>query len=675
MNKKVIKVIMLVIIVMFSSLITINYNTYKTVEIEKIFDIMLFNNKNYSSKIIDNDVIKSNEKIDAGQENSIGISTNSYLLELNDDYDYISTISIKTNDKSKIDTFILTLYSNNNLLEYSSDDYIISINGEKIFVINESNIDKVSISSTTEEFDNEEKTGKTISIEQIEINDNKDIKEAKKTILTKSIISFLIIILIIIFYYILIKFKKKDKAPSDKLPKVYFIVSVIVGSIFSVLFPLYQIPDEMTHINMMYSEMNMDVDFYSETNNFGDTLRIMHNYHEKVDIEEYFDFSQKLSIKESYGFPKISLVRHFPQFIGIFIGEILKLPIIISITLAEFLAVTFYSFVCSKALKKMPIKKELMMAIMLLPICIQQMGSFSYDAVLLPICFYFISYIFYLKFDKEKIVLKDFIILLTLLVIIALIKIPYILLGMLVFMLPFLKIDIDFHIFKIDYNFLKKNRKKIFLVLIPVIIIACILGIKLLREISYGRILIAAILEPVYSAKIILNSINLYGFGYIKELTGDFGWLDTPTSNIYTIFIVASIFIICFLNFKKSNNKQIVSKNPFTKKEIIFMYVLGIIMILLIILSMFQWTAYVTGYTDVSKYNIEELRNLFRTLKFIGGVQGRYFLPIIPVLLIPIYNKKVTKWLSKFNISLFLTLYYLVVFIYMAIIILLRYWI
>ena len=92
------------------------------------------------------------------------------------------------------------------------------------------------------------------------------------------------------------------------------------------------------------------------------------------------------------------------------------------------------------------------------------------------------------------------------------------------------------------------------------------------------------------------------------------------------------------------------------------MYILGIIMILLIVLSMFSWTAYVTGYT-IDNYSISELRNLFKTFNIIGGVQGRYFLPIIPILLIPIYSNKVTKYLSKFNISLFLNIYYLINYI------------
>lgn len=38
----------------------------------------------------------------------------------------------------------------------------------------------------------------------------------------------------------------------DKLPVIFLSLSLLIGIIFSILFPLYQVPDELTHINMMY---------------------------------------------------------------------------------------------------------------------------------------------------------------------------------------------------------------------------------------------------------------------------------------------------------------------------------------------------------------------------------------------------------------------------------------
>lgn len=678
-SKRILLFVSLFICFVFSLLFIFNYYTYNSIFLNKLFDVMIFNDDNYSSDIINRDLIEQTEVNDIGVENSIGISVNNYSFELNNNYDYISTISVKVNKDSKYDNFTLLLSSNSECFDYNSENYDILNDGEIIFVINESNIDKINIRASIEDYDTDDGYDSIFQLEQIQINDNNDIKTVKEYILFKTLSAVLFILIIILTIVLLKKTQKRDNFSSIKikLPKIFLLISIIFGIIFSVLFPLYQIPDELTHINMIYEEMNMDVNFYNETNGFGDTNRIAHNYNEKVNIEEYFDFSEKLSISENYNIPKITLIKHFPQAIGMIVCEIFNFPIIVSITFAEVLAVLFYSFICYRALKIIPIKKELMMAIMLLPICLQQMGSFSYDAVLLPICFYLISYILYLKLEKKDITLNDCMFLLILLFLIALIKIPYILLGGLIFLIPISKLNLNFHFFKINYDSIKNNKKKLIVIFMIFILFSLIIAIKILSKISYGRILIAAFLEPLFSIKLIFNSINIYKFGYIKELTGNFGWFDTPTSLLYTIFILISVLIISFMNFKVDGKKKLIDIEdyPFTFKDLFLIYFLGIIMIFLIILSMFSWTVYVTGYTGIDTYSLDEIRDLFKIIKVIGGVQGRYFIPIIPLFLIPLYSKKITKILSKFNLSLFLVIYYFILFLYMFIVVLNRYWI
>ena len=121
---------------------------------------------------------------------------------------------------------------------------------------------------------------------------------------------------------------------------------------------------------------------------------------------------KKLDILDEFRGISIKTIRYLPQTIGMTISELFNFPIIFAVTLSEFLAVIFYTFICYLALKKIPIKKEVMMLIMLLPICIQQMGSFSYDMMLNCFSFLFIAYIFHFKFEKERITTKDLFLLL-----------------------------------------------------------------------------------------------------------------------------------------------------------------------------------------------------------------------------------------------------------------------
>ena len=224
--------------------------------------------------------------------------------------------------------------------------------------------------------------------------------------------------------------------------KNFAILSLFFGIIFSILIPLYQVPDEETHINEIYKFLGENIEFSEETNGFGDTERIIRNYNEKVNIKEYIDLDNKINIIDQVTKVDIHLIRYLPQTIGILTSELLELPIIFSVTLSEILAVIFYTFIGTLTLKLMPIKKEIMMMIMLLPICIQQTGSFSYDMMLNSMSFLFIAYIFNLKMVKHRVNNQDLIKMLLILTTIALIKIPYILLGLLIFIIPLNKISL-----------------------------------------------------------------------------------------------------------------------------------------------------------------------------------------------------------------------------------------
>ena len=90
---------------------------------------------------------------------------------------------------------------------------------------------------------------------------------------------------------------------------------------------------------------------------------------------------------------------------------------------------------------------------------------------------------------------------------------------------------------------------------------------------------------------------------------------------------------------------------------------------------MFDWTAVVTGFKNLNKYSLKQIGDLMGIIPSIGGVQSRYFVPAIPLLLLPIYNTSITKKINKYNLSLFLVIYYVVIAIYMFILILYRFWI
>ncbi len=98
----------------------------------------------------------------------------------------------------------------------------------------------------------------------------------------------------------------------------------------------------------------------------------------------------------------ISVIKHLPATLGIILGILLGMPAYWVMQFGEIFLLIFYVYICYLSLKLMPIKKEVMALLMLFPMAIQQASSINYDAVLLPMCYLFIAYIFYLKFEKKK---------------------------------------------------------------------------------------------------------------------------------------------------------------------------------------------------------------------------------------------------------------------------------
>lgn len=454
---------------------------------------------------------------------------------------------------------------------------------------------------------------------------------------------------------------KKSKKIS--IYKIFVSLSLIFGFVFSILIPLYQVPDEETHINMLYSNLGYSIEFSEETNDFGDTSRIIRNYDEKVNFDNYINFSQKLNIIEKVKKINVNTIRYLPQTIGIVISELFNLPIILSITLSEFLAVIFYTYICFLALKKMPLKKEVMMVIMLLPICIQQMGSFSYDMMLNCFSFLFIAHIFHFKFEKESINTKDLLLLLGILGVIIIVKVPYVLLGFLIFILPKEKITL---LKKVKTFF--KNKRILKLVLVSLtLVISFFLFFKIVINISYIKVLLSFLITPIAGILLLLRTIVNYIDFYAISLVGYFGWHDTPVSILLGIFVVVCLLIINFLSSPKDENYKL----KFKEKSALFVF--GVIFSIIIIISLFDWTIGYLG-TDTTGFSITEYANHIASIDAILGVQGRYFIPILPLLIIPFdFNKKIKN--KKTILTIIQIIYYVIIFVYMLVVILKRYWI
>lgn len=445
------------------------------------------------------------------------------------------------------------------------------------------------------------------------------------------------------------------------------IFMFLMGVIMMNLVPTWQTPDELTHLGMIGSEIGKE-DAFSyilyEDAEFG-MNRIMGNPDEKVDRAELAEamtgtpqYNREEMMPESMG---ISIVRHLPATLGILLGILLGLPTYWVLLLGELCALLFYVLICHTALKIMPIKKELFAIVMLMPMALQQAGSLNYDAVVLPLCFLLIAYIFKLKFQDE-ITLMDFVKLLGIWLVITYIKMPYCLIIFLVFILPIEKIHVRVGKLEINELFIRKVR-------VPVCIFGMIIAgvaVYLLRDVFYVEMILSLITEWKRSLYLFFQTGVTHTGSLIVSTVGNFGWLDTPIRGDFALMVFVMITAFALVN---NDNKTEVQLRTWDR---IVIWGTAIALCVFTATAMINHTIMMILYGSEWADKTYDIRSALYQIPYIGGIQGRYYLPFVSLLFIPLPQvKRINKKIVWSAVALF----EIVMFIYIIHKLLGRYWI
>ena len=410
--------------------------------------------------------------------------------------------------------------------------------------------------------------------------------------------------------------------------KKVIILIFVIGFIMSFLVPVWQTPDEYAHLNMIGNSLKID--------NFADNImdsigiengRIEHNYEEKISIEE-----EKIAMFKAPTYNRmemlpqgiqLSVIKHLPAALGIMLGIIIGIPAIWVMHLGELFSLIFYSIICYYALKKMPIKREVLGLLMLFPMALQQAGSINYDAVLLPLCFLFIAYVFELKFEKKEIGLREVLFLLLIWCIISYIKMPYVFLLLLILIVPLDKINIQIGSFDINEKFIKKYRIP-FLGLFLIIILC--LG-YLFRNNLWIQLVYGFVVEWRRGLYLLFQTGKTWIEFLEISTVGNFGWLDTPMS----INVVTIVFLfVLFWGLLKAEGMK------YRLFDYIIIVATIISLCLFTTIALTNHTIMITLYGDEFVNKSYNIRTALYQIPYIGGLQGRYYLPVVPLFFIPL---------------------------------------
>lgn len=409
--------------------------------------------------------------------------------------------------------------------------------------------------------------------------------------------------------------------------KKFILISSIFGIIYCIVTPIGTANDEASHYLRIYEISEKYTSFSYEDNNkfpstFSKLIEFKNNknigYNDYIENFSGFNINdnEQVDLGNEYMNTKIySPLQYLPQTIGMMITKIFSKNVLTIGIVSRLFGLAFWIAICAYSLKIIPNKKTFFAVLILLPISLCSASCLSGDTVTNAMCILFLSIIYKKFYNKEKLDKKEKIILIISSCMIALCKVAYLPLIFLVLILN-------------KENF--ENKKQYIRFSIVLILISCIIGLAwlyvgsntLASNNSDSLNQVKFILEnPLKYCLIMMQTYLNEGANYIFQLTTGYELLCDSRVLIYTpiSYIISIILMLALLiNEKESENKL-----GILRKVLIILILIGTILVISTAIYV-QWTSmFEVGYPVIL------------------GIQGRYFIPIVALLIFLIDNIKI----------------------------------
>lgn len=413
---------------------------------------------------------------------------------------------------------------------------------------------------------------------------------------------------------------------SFRLEKIFIVLGLVLGLTYSFLIPPGQVPDEQKHAEYMSTNLGYGEKMHAEIREYLESIEF-YNMTWDSNVKQNKDriwknMGTKFS-SEARRFtklPSISSVRYFPANIGYAISVSLNLPIYFCLQIAEFFSVIFYAICGYYTLKRIPILKGALFTVMIVPMTLQQSASISYDVIILSGSFYLFSYLLCCMMEKEKIGWKEVFVIMLWGGLLSSIKPPYVFLLVLFFAIN--KDKIQLPVIKIGniYAYVYMYR---YLVGIAMLLAICVY----IPHSAYGNLIKAVILDFPHTIEVFLNTFSTLWDHYLISIVGKFGWLLYPMSNAFEIFTYILLALVAMGSVKYNNS------TAFAR----ILCGIGVIFgVLFIFLAMITWTFRYVTTDEIDSF--KKFQEVYAQMDYILGVQGRYFIPFIPLLMYALHG-------------------------------------
>ncbi|MGL5149446.1 MAG: DUF2142 domain-containing protein [Clostridium sp.] len=441
-----------------------------------------------------------------------------------------------------------------------------------------------------------------------------------------------------------------------KLELKFVVIASVMGCLFLSVTPIFQVADEVVHSfraydlakgRIFYQRHEESMILPKSVNELYYNLeseRIAFKSNEKVSSSK-FNESIMLPLnkgeQQQYsgdGTSAYTAIAYLPQSIGIFIGNLFNLPVYFVLLLGRISNLVIWILIGYFTLKLMPIKRELMMFIMLLPMGVNQAASLSPDAILNASSFFLVSYIMYLKFKAERVSIKDIILLTLSSIAIVSVKMPYVIISGLVILIP-------------NNKFVIKNNNRVINGLKNIGIAFTIVIISMMVFVLWGKVSSPKVVDnpessisestedsfgygdaikhiitnPKEFVKNVDSTLTSQGDVYKEQFIGVFGWLDTKLPHKFIQGISIIILLLLILGDGRGFKVNLFDRFIFLG--------LGIGLFLVLCAVSLSW------YEP----------SLVNEVRFFPGLQGRYFIPFSIPFFLGFYQNRIKVDFEKYN--------------------------
>lgn len=405
--------------------------------------------------------------------------------------------------------------------------------------------------------------------------------------------------------------------------KIFFWVSIILGSIYLIFIPAIYGTDELPHFLRIYQLSNGELIVSKEK---------LKNSKIPKDLDKFSEFDAGISEKITYSnfFKKVNykdnvvinsivcsqypLNHYIPQVIGMLLSKMLDLSPYFTLYLIRFFNLLFWTLIMTLAIKYFPVHKAAMTIFFTSPAVLSLVSTCNMDAFPLALIILLFSIIFKYKKSNDLINKKDLFLIIISCLLFCTYKLFYIILLSFLFFIPY-------------KSFKTKKNKNIFIIVLLLIS----LGVDLMWHYGFSSSgIVSANSEVSAQIDFIINNPLQYCYILFNTYAGDFYYYFSnlfagsemcySKASINSLLIITYMILFIYIYYRNDTDNIKISL-----LEKGYIVIISIVLLVLVATSMYiSWTPSFKGIGSQTAV----------------GIQSRYFFVLIPLIMLLFKTKK-----------------------------------